>query len=378
MAAKRNQKSDVKRSEGHILQTRSFYMPPVSVNTETNSFSMIVSTSTPVRKWIDDPSGKTDEYNCPILIQVDEVLPADAVDYSRVRGMPLLDSHDAWTSVRAVLGRIDAIGPRDVPEVGNCLVADTTISPLHADLMPAIAGGFLGNVSVGYVVTRYAPLVPQPNGVPLAVAESWQPLEVSLVAIGADPNAYVRSAFGRSAFGRPDAPTRFRAVESDATNPNSKTENTMTLEEALQAANDAVAASELAVAELVTTAGDADAAELTDDVKKRISALCGKVGADDPYAEAKADSADAATDTAQESTKAADEAEVRTLSKSARSLGLGNLVDDLRSVGNGVPEIRSAVREALVKRSSAVETSPAPKAQPEKRSVDPYASYNKR
>ena len=88
--------------------------------------------------------------------------------------------------------------------------------------------------------------------------------------------------------------------------------------------------------------------------------------------------ADAETDADQESTKAADEAEVRSLSKAARSLGLGSLVDDLRAIGNGVPEIRSAIREALVKRSSAVETSVAPKQTTEKRSFDPYAQYNKR
>lgn len=376
MAAKRKPVAakDEKRSAGQAMRTRAFAMPPISVAPETNSFSFIVATETPVRTWIPEPSGRTDEYNCPILVQVDEVLPAAAVDLSRARGMPLLDSHDSW-SLESVLGRIDSIsiGPVDGID-GDCVLASATLSPRHVDLMPDISGGFLPNISAGYIVTEYEPLVPQPSGVPLARAASWTLLEASLVPIGSDPNAAVRGVRGEYPL------PRFRAAETDATNPNQNTENTMTLDEAIKAATDAVAASELAVAELVTTAGDADAAELTDDVKKQISALCGKVGADDPYAAyaAKADTADSADDTAQESTKAADEAEVRSLSKSARSLGLGSLVEDLRSLGNGVTEIRSAIREALVKRSSAVETSPAPKEQPEKRSVDPYASYNKR
>ncbi|WP_165790697.1 hypothetical protein [Pleomorphomonas carboxyditropha] len=283
--------------------------------------------------------------------------------------MPLLDSHDSW-SLESVLGRIDSIatGPVD-GVVGDCVLASATLSPRHADLMPDISGGFLPNISAGYIVTEYEPLIPQPSGVPLARAASWILLEASLVPIGADPNAAVRGERGEYPL------PRFRAADTEAIPTNM--ENTMTLEEALTAATDAVAAGELAVAELVTTAGDTDAAELTDDIKKQISALCAKTGADDPYA-AKSDAADAATDAAQESTKASEEADVRSLSKSARSLGLGSLVDDLRAIGNGIPEIRSAIREALVKRSSAVETSPAPKAQPEKRSIDPYASYNKR
>lgn len=370
MAAKRKPalERDEKRSVGQAMRTRAFALPPVTVAPETNSFSFIVATETPVRTWIPEPSGRTDEYGCPILIQVDEVLPAAAVDLSRARGMPLLDSHDSW-SLESVLGRIDSISTGSVDGIsGDCVLASATLSPRHADLMPDISGGFLPNISAGYIVTEYEPLIPHPSGVPVARAASWTLLEASLVPIGADPNAAVRGQRGEYPL------PRFRAADAE-TNPNPTTENNMTLEEAITAANDAVAASELAVAELVTKAGEA---EVTDDVKKSISALCAKVGADDPYKAAEADAADAATDTAQESTKAAEDEQVRSLSKAARSLGLGSLVDDLRSLGNGLTEIRSAVREALVKRSSTVETSVAPKPTTEKRSFDPYAQYNKR
>jgi len=129
---------------------------------------------------------------------VDEELSLDgsAVRLDRLNaGAPFLNSHDAW-SLESVLGVVVDGSARIANGEGTATIRFSTraeVEPIFRD----IAGGIIRNVSVGYRVHRYE--ITKRDGAPeLWRAVDWEPLEISAVAIGADPGARVRSAAPRA------------------------------------------------------------------------------------------------------------------------------------------------------------------------------------
>ncbi|PIL20744.1 hypothetical protein P775_07925 [Puniceibacterium antarcticum] len=130
---------------------------------------------------------------------VDEELSLDgsAVRLDRLNGgAPFLNSHDAW-SLDSVLGVVVDGSARIANGQGTATIRFSEradVEPIFRD----IAGGIIRNVSVGYRVHRYD--ITKRDGAPeLWRAVDWEPLEISAVAIGADPGARVRSDTIRSA-----------------------------------------------------------------------------------------------------------------------------------------------------------------------------------
>jgi hypothetical protein len=130
---------------------------------------------------------------------VDEELSLDgsAVRLDRLNsGAPFLNSHDAW-SLDSVLGVVVDGSARIANGQGTATIRFSEradVEPIFRD----IAGGIIRNVSVGYRVHRYD--ITKRDGAPeLWRAVDWEPLEISAVAIGADPGARVRSDTTRSA-----------------------------------------------------------------------------------------------------------------------------------------------------------------------------------
>lgn len=124
------------------------------------------------------------------------VVEASAMRLDRLNGgAPFLDSHRSWglDSVLGVVveGSIRIEGGRGYATVRFSDRAD--VEPVWRD----IAKGIIRNVSVGYRVHRFERIAKgdRTDGGTRALyrAVDWEPMEISAVAIGADPGAHIRS-----------------------------------------------------------------------------------------------------------------------------------------------------------------------------------------
>jgi HK97 family phage prohead protease len=137
----------------------------------TRSFSA----GSPVSRW-----GVTEEL----------AISPEAIDLNRVAlgQVRLLDSHDQG-SLNAVLGVVEDARIEGANLVGRIRFADTEAGR-NAEGM--VARGELTGISVGYRVTTWT-LTSLANEVEVWRADRWELLEVSLVAVPADPLATTRS-----------------------------------------------------------------------------------------------------------------------------------------------------------------------------------------
>jgi len=317
------------------MQTRSLSIVPASFDDTSQSVGIIITTPTPVRTWIPDPSWRGPANEC-MYVEGDEVLLASGLDYSRTPGMPLCDGHNTGR-VADVLGNVE-----NVRTEGENVVGTAVYMPHLTDIYTAVKAGFLRQVSAGYRVNKYVQVErTDGNPVPLFHAVDWTLLETSHVPIGADAQATVRSApsieipmpsFDLSAISK-------RSAQSKRSEPAKREDNPMAdLTELVEAADAALQA--------VTDASD----EGADDATVARAAKLRKFRADDTEdgtkdgdtTAADATAADATADPADD--KAVDEA--RAL---ARSYGLTKLVDDMRKLGSRSAEIKTALRSAIAK-----------------------------
>lgn len=117
------------------------------------------------------------------------VVSAAAVRLARLKaGAPFLNSHRA-TDLSAVIGIVtDA-------RIANGQGLATVRFSVRDDVQPLVAdirAGVIKNVSVGYRVHKFE--IEKRDGQPeLWRATDWEPLEISAVAIGADPLAQIRA-----------------------------------------------------------------------------------------------------------------------------------------------------------------------------------------
>ena len=323
---------------GQPMHTRALSRAPSSVDADARTFSAVVSTETPVRRWLLDPRGSGR------MIEVDEVLKASGARLAREGGVYLVDSHKTYTSIRDALGKIRAARTE-----GAEVVADVKILTPGADLMPGLAEGDYDQFSVGY---RYDPkaavLQERAGDVPLLTVGEWLIDEVSMVAVAADPNTSVRSA--------------------DATQENEP----MDFEAAVTAAEQAAATLDTALEALEAV----EAGEASDEVKARAAAVVARKRA----AEAPAETAPAAVEApaVDDGEKAAIEA-VRSIAKSYGA-DVEKLASDAAALGSTAAEVRSIVLEAVKARAAAaVKTDVEPAPQKQRSSEGPdYRNINDR
>ncbi|MCL5779193.1 HK97 family phage prohead protease [Limibaculum sp. FT325] len=106
------------------------------------------------------------------------------------RGAPFLNSHDS-RRLDAILGVVVEGSVRIEDGRGTALIRFSDraeVEPVWRD----IQAGIIRNVSVGYRVHRFE--IEKRDGAPeLWRAVDWEPMEISAVAIGADPGARVRA-----------------------------------------------------------------------------------------------------------------------------------------------------------------------------------------
>ena len=102
-------------------------------------------------------------------------------------GASVLDGHMGFSgrdAVGATTGRLPSPG---VAELRLTEAEDAQ------PLVQRVADGTLSSVSVGYIVHRYEDITGEDDEIRRFRAVDWEPVEISLVAVPADPNAKVRS-----------------------------------------------------------------------------------------------------------------------------------------------------------------------------------------
>lgn len=154
---------------------------PETINTETRTAELLWSTGADViradgwtgQRWVERLSMD------PTHIRMGRLQS----------GAPLLDTHNAY-SLRGILGVVDSATVANGE--GRALVrfADT------ADVEPIwrmVEQKIIRNVSVGYIIHRMRDVSKEDDKVRTFEAVDWEPTEISLVPVGADAGAGVRS-----------------------------------------------------------------------------------------------------------------------------------------------------------------------------------------
>jgi len=156
-----------------------------SFDPETGSFTAVIATATPVQRR--DPGGD--------YFEVLAIAPR-SIRLNRLRSgaAPVLDSHRSG-SARDQIGVVN-----DARIENGELVAEARLSP-RDDVKPIaidLAAGTAPAVSVGYRVYTSVESRDQ-SGNLIITHTDWEPFEVSLVAIPADPKAHIRNLKGSTA-----------------------------------------------------------------------------------------------------------------------------------------------------------------------------------
>lgn len=156
---------------------------PDSIDAEARKFEIVWTTGARVRRetYFDGP------YDEELSLEADHVRMSRLVSGST----PFVDSHRAYATDN-VLGVIESASLNNkrgtaivrFPSVGVDKRADAVFSKISERI--------LQNVSVGYRVYKYE-RTEERGQVPILRALDWEPMEVSIVPIGADAGATVRS-----------------------------------------------------------------------------------------------------------------------------------------------------------------------------------------
>ncbi len=161
------------------LQTRSASFQPATLDKKARTVEVVWSTGASVRR-IDWWTGKT--YH-------EELSLADGdVDLARLNaGAPLLAAHKS-RDLSDVIGVVERAWIADGEARASVRFSEREdVQPIIAD----VQSGILRNVSVGYAVRKYHI---EEGDVPVYRAVDWEPMELSMVPIGADAGAGVRAA----------------------------------------------------------------------------------------------------------------------------------------------------------------------------------------
>lgn len=123
------------------------------------------------------------------------VCNADNVRMKRAEnGIPVLDNHDRYSGIKGALGVVENM--RFENGVGKATMRFSKraeVDPVIQD----VRDGILNFTSVGYNVYRYEIQPFKDNETPIYRAVDWEPTEVSLVLVAADPDSVIRSQAGK-------------------------------------------------------------------------------------------------------------------------------------------------------------------------------------
>lgn len=164
------------------MQTRSAAVG--TVNAEARTAELVWSTGAAVKRY--------DYWNGRSYMEELSMEP-QSIDMGRLNsGAPLLNSHDGY-DLAGVIGVVEKAW-LDGTE-GRALVRFSQREDVSA-IFEDVKSGIIRNVSVGYNVRKYE-VTERDGQLPVYRAVDWEPMEISLVPIGADAGAGVRSDSNR-------------------------------------------------------------------------------------------------------------------------------------------------------------------------------------
>jgi phage major head subunit gpT-like protein len=150
---------------------------PTSIDAENRTAKLTWSTGAAVQR---------SDYQGPYV----EVLSMPGADLTRLNGgAPLLNAHRGY-GVETMLGVVQSAAIESGK--GSATVkfsARAEIEPIWQD----VRAGIIRNVSVGYTVQEWQVSIDPATGARTKTAIRWQPFEISLVPVPADPGATVRA-----------------------------------------------------------------------------------------------------------------------------------------------------------------------------------------
>lgn len=155
-----------------------------SVDAEARTVDVVFSTGAPVERF-DWMTGK-------------RYLETLSLDPAHVRldrlnaGGPLLDSHSGY-SVSGIIGSVVPGSAQLVKKEARATVRFSK-RPSVEEVFQDVRDKIVRHVSVGYRVYKFEETDGKGNALPVRKAIDWEPFEISMVAIPADPKASTRSA----------------------------------------------------------------------------------------------------------------------------------------------------------------------------------------
>ncbi|GEM_PF-292073 len=161
-----------------------------TLNEDERTVWVVAATETPVRRY----------FGNEILL-----CTRKAVVATRLKNMPVLDSHRS-TSVKDILGQVIETRFEGRQLHMKLLFADNDNGNAALAL---VRDGMLHSVSVGYGILEAEESTGR-NGVPVVTVTRWEPTEISLVSVPADPNATIR---GKVKMAKKPTTTRRAPVE---------------------------------------------------------------------------------------------------------------------------------------------------------------------
>lgn len=168
------------------LMSRDLPVIPESLNEASREIDVIFTTGAQVRRY----DWRAGEHFLEELVVSDS-----AIDFGRLNnGAPCLDTHYSY-SIDEIIGSVVPGSARVENGQGVCRVKfpPAGIDKRSDAAWGKIAAGVLRNISVGYRIIEFVEIR---NGAdtPIRRVTRWEPMEISLVPMGADDGAVVRSA----------------------------------------------------------------------------------------------------------------------------------------------------------------------------------------
>jgi hypothetical protein len=159
------------------ILTRAAALEPSTYDAEKRTVQVVFSTGADVER---------SDFEGPYIERL-AMTPA-AVDLSQLIGGPVLDNHDRFSSVRAVLGVVT-----DASVDGNRGVATVQFSerPEVQGIARDVEQGIIRSVSAGYTVQTWQ-TEKRADGTRIKTATRWTPKEISFTPLAADAGARVR------------------------------------------------------------------------------------------------------------------------------------------------------------------------------------------
>lgn len=203
---------------------------PGSLNIEDRTVEITWTTGSRGKRW----SWSIGEYMEELEVS-DSAIRMDRLN----NGAPFLNAHGQW-DLDDVIGVVDRAWLE--AGQGHAVIRFSSrddVEPIFKD----VKDGILRNISVGYMVHRYILVEEGDESLPIYRASDWEPTEISLVPIGFDDGAKVRSAATPAEYKGKRTTTIFETREAEQP-PEPKADAPITPEETVMTEEEKRAAEE--------------------------------------------------------------------------------------------------------------------------------------